>query len=231
MSVIITPFQAYLIREGVVHLLNAQSGVIEVPSSLDIFGEEPFDLPKGLIVHGSLTIEDTAITHLPDGLRVVGNLCIRKSQITTLPQTLRVGGSIEISKSHLTSLPDGLTVRGDLTLFENPIEVLPDGLVVEHNLRLGRTHIRRLPSDLRVGGRIYPPLGLLDLRGFMATQTGPVLLRFPNTRHEQLALRAQLRPFPDMWPIVAGLGTTHSLRGHPDGRGSYTMHLEAAHHS
>ena len=67
------------------------------------------------------------------------------------------------------------------------------------------TPIQSFPADLRVGGRILPPAGLLDIEAFMATQPDPMVIFRAGSFHQRLHQRAQLCAFPDLRRVVDAL--------------------------
>lgn len=113
------------------------------------------ELPHIKLVHGSLDISFTKISHLTDNLMVGEDLLASGSALETLPLGLRVGRNMFLdSCKNLHSLPEGLTVFGDLDLSESGIRELPRRCIIAGNLNITSTAITELPADLLVGGKI-----------------------------------------------------------------------------
>ena len=183
-------------------------------------------LPEDLTIRGCLDLRGSDIGQLPDRLVVTRDLFAEDTRLSSLPQDLSVGHDVILRNSRVESLPAGFQVRGFLSLSNTPIQVLPEGLDVGGDLTLIGSGVLRLPASLRVGGMIVPPLGLLDLRAFMATQHQEVVLSRTGSHHHALALRAALEPFPDLVRILASLRPATRLILRPDGQGGCTVFLE-----
>ena len=184
---------------------------IQVHGSLELDNSEIAALPEEMIVHGSLFINGWMAPRLPTRLAVQDRLFLNGPRITALPPHLSVGGDVSLDYSAITRLPIGFSVQGDLNLQRTPIDTLPEGLRVRGDLSLGNTAVHRFPDSMQVGGRIFPPSGLRDMADFMAGHPEGVVLSWPASQHQRLALRAQLSPFPDLWRVVAQMGDDHQL--------------------
>lgn len=113
------------------------------------------ELPHIKLVHGSLDVSFTKISHLPENLMIGEDLLASGSALETLPPGLRVGRNLFLdSCKNLHFLPEGLTVFGDLDLSESGIRELPSHCTIAGNLNITATAITELPADLLVGGKI-----------------------------------------------------------------------------
>ena len=137
--------------------LEIRDGSPYYNGNLDLRGTYITSLPDGLVVDGSLYLENCkGITSLPEGLVVGGILDLCGTYITSLPDGLVVGGSLDLENcTGITSLPEGLTVGGGLYLHNSSIISLPEGLTVGGDLDLRGTGITSLPKGLTIGESIY----------------------------------------------------------------------------
>ena len=159
----------------------------------------------GIVVPGSLDLQHTPMIALPDGLIVRASLDLTGSAVRGLPPGLSIGHSLRLANSQVRHLPDGLCIPGNLDLRSVPITALPCRLQVGGDLLLWDSRIQRFPEDLRVGGQIFPPKTLCDVPAFMESQPDRVVLHLTGSSHQQLALRTQLAPFPDLWRVLLSI--------------------------
>jgi hypothetical protein len=119
--------------DGARAALLAYLAARKVDGDLNLYGQDWVkELPAGLHVTGTLSLDGLPIRVLPPGLEVGRNLFLANSDVVTLPDGLRVGGSLTLTKTPIATLPVGLTVG-------------------EHLLLDGALRLRRLPERLRVG--------------------------------------------------------------------------------
>lgn len=182
------------------------------------------ELPEELHVQGSLDVSYTGVSRLPRILTVQGHLRMKECAVLALPEILSVGGDVVLDGTRISALPKGFRVPGTLSLSSTPITALPDGLHVGGALDLGQVRLQRFPEDMCIDGPIFPPDGLLDVPAFMATHppktiTNEVMLSYPSSQHHRLAMKERLRPYPNLWRIVAALKPRYHLmiwRAGPD---------------
>ena len=187
---------------------------VEVHRNLNLQQSSLHQLPKGLTVWGDLNLARTHLAQLPEHLVVHGHLGLDSTPITALPASLSVAGDIRLEDTQIAALPAGFQAPAHLLLRQTPITELPEGLCVGKSLDLRGTQIRRLPPGLHVGDMILPPNDLEDITAFIKKHPDQVALRYPESHHERLALRAQLHATPDLWCVVEHLspGLYLSLR-------------------
>ncbi len=115
---------------------SARSWPAGTMGGMNYFGPTPItQLPRGLVVDGSLYLGHTRIAQLPEGFKVGGSLSLRRTPIAHLPEGLMVGRRLDLRETAITRLPAGLTVGGDLDL--------------------RHTGITEVPAWVKVGGKIY----------------------------------------------------------------------------
>ena len=196
------PLTTFLQERNIPFQVSRTGRCVVVGKHLDLEESGVTELPRALVVHGNLDLSRTGISRLPDRLKVRGGLFLQGLPITELPRVLHVDGDLQIMSTGVRTLPAGLRVQGHLDLRHTPIHTLPDRLHVAGDLLLWGSGITAFPSCLHVGGCLLSPATLNDAQRFMAAQDHTVTWARSTSAHAQLALREQLRPFPDLWMIV-----------------------------
>jgi hypothetical protein len=126
---------------------------ITATDSLTLTRTDITELPKALILTGTLAVHDTPIQSLPTGL-AVGNLDLSGTEISSLPKDMTVSASITLWGENFNSL-DGLHhVKGDLHIIHTSVQELPAGLRVDGDVRADRSILRSIGRDVLVGGHL-----------------------------------------------------------------------------
>ena len=114
------------------------------------------NLPKGLVIGGSLSISDSYIQEIPGDLKVGGDISIDDNATDIEFSLSEVKGNLRITGVAFDpSLPDGLKVGGSLNLERcGHMKSLPANLTVGGDLRIRLTQILDLPANLTVGGSV-----------------------------------------------------------------------------
>jgi len=115
----------------------------------------PYTLPKGLTVDGSLKLINLPHLTLPDNLTVTYNVDIQNSSIKELPKGLYIGGTLYLFKTKIKTLPEDMVLRGSLTLNGTMVSSLPKNFKLGGTLNLNNSLIKELPKGLNVGRILY----------------------------------------------------------------------------